>query len=88
MQINVESKPAAPAAYDARKKRLVQTIDRLYHRDARAPLQKMLARVHPADMAAILGHFSDPRVAARELVRAAHQGGGKDNCTLVLVVVR
>ena len=54
MQINVESKPAAPAAYDARKKRLVQTIDRLYHRDARAPLQKMLARVHPADMAAIL----------------------------------
>ncbi|HPT50221.1 MAG TPA: magnesium transporter [Accumulibacter sp.] len=53
MQINVETKPVATSGYDARKKRLVETIDRLYHRDAKAPLQKMIARIHPADMAAI-----------------------------------
>jgi serine/threonine protein phosphatase PrpC len=44
--------------------------------------------VEDADIAAILQTYSDPRIAARELVRASHQGGGKDNCTLVLVVVR
>jgi magnesium transporter len=54
MQINVETKPLASATYDMRKKRLVETIDRLYLRDARAPLQKMISRIHPADMAAIL----------------------------------
>jgi len=54
MQINVETKPVGSAAYDVRKKRLVETIDRLYLRDARAPLQKMISRIHPADMAAIL----------------------------------
>ncbi|HCZ15874.1 MAG TPA: magnesium transporter [Accumulibacter sp.] len=54
MQINIESKPAASAAYDNRKKRLVETIDRLYVRDARASLQKMLARLHPADLASVL----------------------------------
>jgi serine/threonine protein phosphatase PrpC len=31
--------------------------------------------------------YSDPRIAAREMVRAAHHGGGKDNITLVLVEV-
>ncbi|MEF8754029.1 MAG: magnesium transporter [Accumulibacter sp.] len=54
MQINVETKPVGSAAYDARKKRLVETIDRLYLREAKAPLQKMISRIHPADMAAIL----------------------------------
>lgn len=44
--------------------------------------------VEDADLASILATWSDPRVAARELVRAAHQGGGKDNVTLLLVVVR
>jgi len=44
--------------------------------------------VEDADIASILGNYADPRAAARELVRASHQGGGKDNCTLVLVVVR
>ena len=29
----------------------------------------------------------DPRVACRELIRAAHHGGGKDNITSVLIVV-
>ncbi|HMW17250.1 MAG TPA: magnesium transporter [Accumulibacter sp.] len=54
MQINVETKPVTNSGYDARKKRLVDTIDRLYHRDAKASLQKLIARLHPADMAAIL----------------------------------
>ena len=44
--------------------------------------------VEDADLASILGTWPDPRVAARELVRAAHQGGGKDNVTVMLVVVR
>lgn len=44
--------------------------------------------VEDADIAAILHTYSDPRVAARELVRASHQGGGKDNVTLLLVAVR
>jgi protein phosphatase len=44
--------------------------------------------VEDGDMASILATYSDPRVAARELVRASHQGGGKDNCTLVIVVIR
>ena len=41
MQINVETKPVASAAYNTRKKRLVETIDRLYHRNAKASLQKV-----------------------------------------------
>lgn len=44
--------------------------------------------VEDADIAAILHTYSDPRVAVRELVRASHQGGGKDNVTLLLVAVR
>jgi protein phosphatase len=44
--------------------------------------------VEDADMANILSTWTDPRVAARELVRAAHQGGGKDNVTLMVVAIR
>lgn len=44
--------------------------------------------VEDEDLAGILATYNDPRAAARELVRASHQGGGKDNCTLILVVVR
>ncbi|WP_291990313.1 magnesium transporter [Candidatus Accumulibacter sp. ACC007] len=54
MQINIESRPAASAAYETKKKRLVETIDRLYVRDARASLQKMLSKVHPVDLASVL----------------------------------
>lgn len=54
MHINVETKPIASGAYDARKKRLVETIERLHHRGAKVPLQKVIAKLHPADMAAIL----------------------------------
>ncbi|MBE2258887.1 MAG: magnesium transporter [Rhodobacteraceae bacterium] len=54
MQINIESKPAASATYDRKKKRLVETIDRLYARNARASLQKMLSKIHPADLASVL----------------------------------
>lgn len=44
--------------------------------------------VADADIAAVLGTWQDPRIAARELVRAAHQGGGKDNVTLMVVAIR
>ena len=54
MQLSIENKPTAAAAYDTKKKRLVETIHRLYVRDARASLQKMLAKVHPADLASVL----------------------------------
>jgi serine/threonine protein phosphatase PrpC len=41
--------------------------------------------VEDRDLESILNRYDDPRVAARELVRASHSGGGKDNVTLVLV---
>lgn len=44
--------------------------------------------VEDVDLVNILATYNDPRVAVRELVRASHQGGGKDNCTLILTVVR
>jgi magnesium transporter len=54
MHINVESKPVASVSYDAKKKRLVDTIERLHHRGAKPALQKVMSRVYPADLAAIL----------------------------------
>ena len=35
----------------------------------------------------LMRQYNDPRVCARELVRAAHHGGGKDNVTLMIVAV-
>lgn len=43
--------------------------------------------VEDEDIESILNHYQDPRVACRELVRAAHHGGGKDNITVVLIVI-
>jgi protein phosphatase len=43
--------------------------------------------VEDRDMESILNTYGDPRIAARELVRAAHHGGGKDNVTLMIVGV-
>ena len=43
--------------------------------------------VEDRDMQTILNTYTDPRVAARELVRASHHGGGKDNVTLLLVEI-
>jgi len=43
--------------------------------------------VEDTDIEAILNHYTDQRVACRELVRAAHHGGGKDNVTVVIVQV-
>ena len=62
MQINVETKPVASVAYNTRKKRLVETIERLYHRDAKASLQKVISRLHPADMASILDELPPAHV--------------------------
>lgn len=42
--------------------------------------------VEDAEIEAILNHFPDDhRSACRELVRAAHHGGGKDNVTVLIV---
>lgn len=62
MHINVDTKPVTPNTYDSKKKRLIETIDRLYHRDARGSLQKMMARIHPADLAAILDELPPEHV--------------------------
>ena len=43
--------------------------------------------VEDRDIEHILNTYADPRTASRELVRAAHHGGGKDNVTLMLVTV-
>ena len=43
--------------------------------------------VEDEDLEAILNHYEEPRVACRELVRAAHHGGGRDNITVVIVGV-
>jgi protein phosphatase len=43
--------------------------------------------VEDRDLENLMNTYSDPRIAAREMVRAAHHGGGKDNITLVLVEV-
>ena len=43
--------------------------------------------VEDRDMESIFLTYTDPRIASRELIRAAHHGGGKDNVTLVLVTV-
>lgn len=41
--------------------------------------------VEDDDMEAILDHYEDLKVSSRELVRAAHHGGGRDNITLIIV---
>ena len=43
--------------------------------------------VEDRDMESIFNTYTDPRIASRELIRAAHYGGGKDNVTLVVVTV-
>lgn len=43
--------------------------------------------VEDRDIEALVNQFPDPRLAARELIRAAHHGGGKDNVTLMIVTV-
>ena len=43
--------------------------------------------VEDRDIEAIMVQYPDPRIAARELVRAAHHGGGKDNVSLVIMTV-
>lgn len=43
--------------------------------------------VEDADIRNILNQYDDPRICARELIRAAHHGGGKDNISLVMMTV-
>ncbi len=43
--------------------------------------------VEDRDMENLMNTYQDPRLASRELVRAAHHGGGKDNITLVIVEI-
>jgi magnesium transporter len=85
MHIDVDTKPVTPNTYDTKKKRLIETIDRLYHRDARSSLQKMLGRLHPADLASILDdlppehmvdifHVLDDKALASEVFGQMNQG--------------
>jgi protein phosphatase len=41
--------------------------------------------VEDEDIEAIANHYEDPRVCVRELIRAAHHSGGRDNITVLLV---
>lgn len=56
MQLDMDNPKAKTlsAAYDIKKKRLVETINRLYLRNAKTSLENMISRIHPADMAAVL----------------------------------
>jgi protein phosphatase len=43
--------------------------------------------VDDREIESILTTYTDPRIASRELVRAAQTGGGKDNITLMIVLI-
>ena len=43
--------------------------------------------VEDRDMESLMNTYRDPRLASRELMKAAHHGGGKDNVTLVIVEI-
>jgi len=43
--------------------------------------------IEDEDIEAILNHYQDPRVVCREMIRAAHHGGGRDNITVVMAEV-
>jgi serine/threonine protein phosphatase PrpC len=43
--------------------------------------------VDDRDIESVLNTYADPRIATRELVKAAHHGGGKDNVTLMIVTI-
>lgn len=61
----VPNKPAGVSAGDVNTKvrRLTETVERLCHRGANQPLQKLLTKVHPADLATVLGGLPDHQVA-------------------------
>ena len=43
--------------------------------------------IEDEDIEAILNHYQDPRVVCREMIRAAHHGGGKDTITVVMAEI-
>lgn len=43
--------------------------------------------VEDDEIEALLNRYEDPRVLCRELIRSAHQGGGRDNVTVVIVQI-
>ena len=43
--------------------------------------------VDDRDIESVLNTYTDPRIATRELIKAAHHGGGKDNVTLMIVTI-
>ncbi len=58
------------------------------------PMDKLLlcsdglwGEVDDPEMESVLNQHGDGRIAARELIRAAHLGGGKDNITIILAHV-
>ena len=43
--------------------------------------------IEDEDIEAILNHYQDPRVVCREMIRAGHHGGGRDNITVVMAEI-
>ncbi len=43
--------------------------------------------IQDEDIEAILNQYADPKVVCREMIRAAHHGGGRDNITVVIVEI-
>ena len=43
--------------------------------------------IEDEDIEAILNHYQDPRIVCREMIRAAHHGGGRDNITVVMAEI-
>jgi magnesium transporter len=59
----IETHPRAPVDGDPKIQKLAFTIDRLQRRAATRPLQKVISKTHPADLAAVLNSMPDGRVA-------------------------
>ncbi len=62
MQIDLAAAPTDPSAYDARKRRLVDTFTKLYLRGAWRPLDRLVRRLHAADAAAVFAELPVPQV--------------------------
>jgi magnesium transporter len=58
----IDANVPRPADRGGKLQKLTDTIDRLYRRNARVPLQKVMSRVHPADLAGVLGDLPEQHV--------------------------
>ena len=59
----IDSNVPRQPEFSGKIKKLIETIDRLYRRDAKGPLRRVLAKVHPVDLALVLRNLPDEHVA-------------------------